>query len=87
MTPAIASFMGAEGLEPSRLLQSTDFKSAASTIPPRPQGFAHFARANLTDVYSTTKRAYMQLFCLESFARKVPPEGEGRNRIMAVYYI
>jgi hypothetical protein len=28
--------MGAEGLEPSRLLQSTDFKSAASTIPPRP---------------------------------------------------
>lgn len=29
--------MGVEGLEPSRLLRSTDFKSAASTIPPYPQ--------------------------------------------------
>ena len=79
--------MGAEGLEPSRLLQSTDFKSAASTIPPRPQGFAHFARANLTEVYSITKRAYMQLFGLESFARKVSLERERRDRITAVYYI
>ena len=79
--------MGAEGLEPSRLLQSTDFKSAASTIPPRPRRLARFARANLTEVYSTTKRAYMQLFRLESFASKVSPERAGRNRIMAVYYI
>lgn len=29
--------MGVEGLEPSRLIRSTDFKSAASTIPPHPR--------------------------------------------------
>lgn len=28
--------MGVEGLEPSRLLKSTDFKSVVSTIPPHP---------------------------------------------------
>jgi 3-hydroxy acid dehydrogenase / malonic semialdehyde reductase len=32
--------MGAERLELSRLIQSTDFKSAASTIPPRPRVLA-----------------------------------------------
>ena len=29
--------MGVEGLEPSRLIKSTDFKSVVSTIPPYPQ--------------------------------------------------
>jgi hypothetical protein len=29
--------MGVERLELSRLIRSTDFKSAASTIPPHPQ--------------------------------------------------
>ena len=28
--------MGSEGLEPSRLIKSSDFKSDVSTIPPRP---------------------------------------------------
>lgn len=29
--------MGVVGLEPTRLLRSTDFKSVASTIPPHPR--------------------------------------------------
>ena len=33
--------MGVEGLEPSRLFKSTDFKSVVSTIPPYP----HFIKA------------------------------------------
>jgi hypothetical protein len=36
--------MGAERLELSRLIRSTDFKSAASTIPPRPQSFVILAQ-------------------------------------------
>ena len=31
------SKLGVEGLEPSRLIKSTDFKSVVSTIPPSPQ--------------------------------------------------
>ena len=31
--------MGVEGLEPSRLIKSTDFKSVVSTIPPYPHSF------------------------------------------------
>jgi hypothetical protein len=29
--------LGTEGLEPSRHIESTDFKSVVSTIPPRPR--------------------------------------------------
>ena len=29
--------MGSEGVEPSRPIKPTDFKSVVSTIPPRPQ--------------------------------------------------
>ena len=34
--------LGMEGLEPSRLFKSTDFKSAASTIPPHPHSLEYF---------------------------------------------
>ena len=32
-------FLGVEGLEPSRPIKSTDFKSVVSTIPPYPHSF------------------------------------------------
>ncbi len=73
LSTTVKKSMGAEGLEPSRFLQSTDFKSAASTIPPRPLGnlplgfalgslpLGFVSLLALTDVYCTTKRADWQL--------------------------
>lgn len=57
--------MGVKGLEPLRLHQSTDFKSAASTIPPHPHEFVLSATS-----YSIIFRRSVQLFA-QGFSKTV----------------